>query len=146
MVLAFAKEMIEQGYNPATKLWVQCIDIDRVASMMCYIQLSLWNIPAQVIVGNTLTREYREVLYTPAYYLFGWDRKLRLRKFFELMAELETKTDEEPTGTEPTITTSKAKPQRSEAVAENKNTNKKSKKEDSNNGHQINLFDFMIDH
>ncbi len=46
MVLAFANVMISYKHNPAEKLWVQCIDIDRVAALMCYLQLSLWNIPA----------------------------------------------------------------------------------------------------
>ncbi len=89
MVLAFAKEMLEHGHNPAEKLWAQCIDIDRTAALMCYIQLSLWNIPAQIIVGNTLSGEYREYLYTPAHYLFDWDRKLRLRQLLELMRQSE---------------------------------------------------------
>ena len=46
MVLAFAKVMLDNGYNPADKLWVQCIDLDRTAAMMCYTQLALWNIPS----------------------------------------------------------------------------------------------------
>lgn len=149
MVLAFAKEMIHHGYNPADRLWAQCVDIDRVASMMCYVQLSLWNIPAEVIVGNSLTLEFREVFYTPSYYLFGWERKLRLRSFFDLMRGLETKTVEEPEPKEPvTVVTSEAKPPQGEVVAEpkNKNTHKKTKKEGSSSGVQVDLFDFIIDH
>lgn len=149
MVLAFAKEMIEHGYNPADRLWVQCVDIDRVASMMCYVQLSLWNIPAEVIVGNSLTLEFREVFYTPSYYLFGWEMKLRFRSFLDLMRGLETTAVEEPEPKEPvTVVTSEQKPQQSEAVAEpkNKNTHKKPKKEGSSSGVQVDLFDFEIDH
>lgn len=68
MVLPTAvKNVIEQGYNPAKTMWVQAIDIDRTAALMCYIQLSLWNVPAQVIVGNSLTLETNEVWFTPAY-------------------------------------------------------------------------------
>jgi len=76
MVLAFVSAMLEKKHNPAEKLWVQCIDIDRVAALMCYIQLSLWNIPAEIIVGNTLSLQFREVFYTPAYYLNNWHAKL----------------------------------------------------------------------
>jgi hypothetical protein len=149
MVLAFAKEMIHHGYNPADRLWVQCVDLDRVASMMCYVQLSLWNIPAQVIVGNSLTLEFREVFYTPSYYLFGWERKLRLRSFFDLMRGLETTEVEEPEPKEPvTVVTSEIKPPQGEVVAEPKNTNthKKTKKEGLSSGVQVDLFDFIIDH
>jgi type I restriction-modification system DNA methylase subunit len=80
MVLAFTKIMRDHNHNPAEKLWVQCTDIDRTAGLMCYLQLSLWNIPAEVIIGNTLSMEVREVFYTPAHYLGNWDAKLRLQE------------------------------------------------------------------
>ena len=43
---------------------------------MCYIQLSLWNVPAEVIVGNTLSLEYRERWYTQRHVLGFWSAKL----------------------------------------------------------------------
>lgn len=86
MVLAFTKVMLSHNHNPAERLWVQCIDIDRIAALICYIQLSLWNIPAQVYVGNTLTLEFRERFFTPAHYLNGWHEKL----LFEKAADLST--------------------------------------------------------
>ena len=76
MILSFVKVMIEKNINPAQKLWVQAIDVDRTAALMCYLQLSLWNVPAQVIVGNAITLELRETYYTPAHYLFNWQSKL----------------------------------------------------------------------
>ena len=79
MVLSLVKVMIEAGHNPADKLWVQCIDVDRLAALMCYIQLTLWHVPAQVVVGNTLTLEMREVWYTPAHHLGFWDARLQRR-------------------------------------------------------------------
>lgn len=86
MVLAFTKIMLSHQHNPAERLWVQCIDIDRIAAFMCYIQLSPWNIPAQVYVGNTLTLKFRERFFTPAHYLNGWHEKL----LFEKVADLST--------------------------------------------------------
>ncbi len=79
MVLAFVKELTNQKLDPARTFWVQCIDIDRTVALMCYIQLSLWNVPAQIIVGNTLSMELREQFFTPVYYLFNWNYKLRKR-------------------------------------------------------------------
>jgi hypothetical protein len=46
---------------------------------MCYTQLSLWNVPAEIIVGNTLSWEIREVWYTPAHHLGGWKHRLKRR-------------------------------------------------------------------
>jgi len=89
MVLAFANVMISYKHNPAEKLWVQCIDIDRVAALMCYLQLSLWNIPAQVIVGNSLSLDLREQYFTPAHYVYGWDTKLRWKKMMDYVVTME---------------------------------------------------------
>jgi len=79
MVLACVKVMLAHGMNPAERLWVQCIDVDRTAALMCYIQLTLWNVPAEVIVGNTLSWELREVWYTPAHHQGSFPHKLRCR-------------------------------------------------------------------
>ena len=76
IVLALVKVMVEAKHNPADTLWVQCIDVDRLAALMCYVQLTLWHVPAQVVVGNTLTLETREVWCTPAHHLGFWDARL----------------------------------------------------------------------
>jgi hypothetical protein len=80
MILALVKVMITAGHNPAEKLWVQAIDVDRIAAMMCYIQLSLWNVPAEIIVGNTLSWDIREVWYTPAHHLGLWKYRLHRKE------------------------------------------------------------------
>ncbi len=66
MVLACAEKIIELGFNPAKVMRAHATDVDRTAALMCYIQLSLWNIPATVVVGNSLTLEVHEVWETPA--------------------------------------------------------------------------------
>jgi type I restriction-modification system DNA methylase subunit len=96
MILAFVKTMIEQKHSPHEKLFVQAIDICRLTSLMCYLQLSLWNVPAEVIVGNALSMEIRETYYTPAYYMFGWDMKLRVHSFMQRMRKLESELPTEP--------------------------------------------------
>ena len=80
MVLALVKTLIDAGHNPADALWVQCIDIDRTAALMCFVQLTLWHVPAEVVVGNTLTLEMREVWHTPAHHLGFWTNKLRKQR------------------------------------------------------------------
>ena len=79
MVLAFVKIMLKNGHNPAERLWAQCIDVDRLAALMCYVQLALWNVPAEVLVGNTLSLEIREVWHTPQHSLGFWESRLRAR-------------------------------------------------------------------
>ena len=76
-MLAFVKVMLSHGHDPSKRLWVQCQDVDRTAALMCYLQLSLWHVPAVVIVGNTLALEVRETFYTPAHYLGFWEARLR---------------------------------------------------------------------
>ncbi|EMF07201.1 hypothetical protein F518_03606 [Serratia marcescens VGH107] len=68
MVIVFAKQMLERGYNPQTQLRADCVDIDPVAARMCYIQLSLLGIPARVVIGNSLTQKYQREMYTPFWY------------------------------------------------------------------------------
>jgi hypothetical protein len=92
MALAFAKVVIAAKRDPARAMWAQCQDVDRVAAMMCYLQLSIWNIPAVVIVGNTLTMEVREVFYTPAHRLGFWNAKLARRWSKETGVEPTTQT------------------------------------------------------
>jgi hypothetical protein len=135
MVLAFANEMRKQEVNPAEKLFAQCTDIDRVAGFMCYLQLSLWHIPAQVIIGNTLTMEWREIYYTPAYYLGQWETRLRVRRFMEIF-----ESTPEPA--------EKTQPQSEPAAVESKTNTKaqKTKTQPSTMGFQGDLFDFRIDH
>lgn len=79
MVLAFVKQMQKAGHNPADRLWVQATDVDRLAALMCYVQLSLWHVPAEIIVGNSLSLEVREAWHTPAHMLGNWSYKIRKR-------------------------------------------------------------------
>lgn len=79
-VLAFAKVMRDDGKDLSRELWCSTVDVDRRAALMCYLQLSLWGIPAEVIVGNTLTLETREVWHTPMHVLKGWGRRLDTTK------------------------------------------------------------------
>ena len=88
LVLAMAKLLIDDGHNPVNALWCKCVDIDRIAAFMCFIQLTLWNIPAQVVVGNTLTLEEKQVFYTPAHYMGGWTQRFREETAIEQMQEL----------------------------------------------------------
>lgn len=77
MILAHANTLILHGKDPAKTMWAQCIELDRTLALMCYIQLTLWHIPAEVIVGNSLSMKVEEVYRTPAHYLHNWEHKLK---------------------------------------------------------------------
>lgn len=76
MILPIVEILMRAGHRPERTIWVQAVDVDRTAALMCYIQLSLWAVPAQVIVGNCLTLEVREVWHTPMHYMMGWKARL----------------------------------------------------------------------
>lgn len=94
MIIAFADVMLSKGINPQQKLWVQAIDVDPVPAMMCYLQLALLHIPAEIVIGNSLTLQFTRILRTPAHYMGFWDSKLssRSKKVVEskLVAEVST--------------------------------------------------------
>ena len=80
MVVAFAEIMREAGHNSQRQLWVQAWDIDPLPARLCYIQLALLHIPGEIVIGDTLRYEARQVMRTPAHYLGFWDAKLRRRQ------------------------------------------------------------------
>ncbi|WP_336844165.1 N-6 DNA methylase [Providencia rettgeri] len=76
MTIAIAGRVKQAGFSPAHHLWVSCTDIDAVARCMAYVQLSLLGIAGEVVLGNVLADERREVWYTPAHYLGNWSFRL----------------------------------------------------------------------
>ena len=110
MILALVKVMSTAGHNPAERLWVQAIDVDRMAALICYIQLSLWNVPAEVIVENTLSWDIREVWYTPAHHLGLWKYRLRRKEGSTEVAPVPKEQATEPVATAPVSEDSKPAP------------------------------------
>ncbi len=67
------------GGNPCRDVLVVAGDVDERCVYMCYIQLSLYGIPAIVMRQNALTLDEPDVWYTPVYVLDGWWWKNRKR-------------------------------------------------------------------
>lgn len=57
-IIAFAEWLRMNGINYQEVLIVVCQDLDWKAVYMCYVQLSLYGIPAVVVQGNTLSEPY----------------------------------------------------------------------------------------
>lgn len=77
LIIAFAETMKNNNYNYQKQLFVEVIDIDEMCFMMSYIQLSLYGVPAKVMLGDSLGWKFQRVLYTPLYFVNGFEWKLK---------------------------------------------------------------------
>lgn len=77
MIIAYAETLKEQGYNYQHQFFVEAIDIDEMCFMITYIQLTLLGIPARVMLGDSLAWKFSKVLYTPFYFVNGFEWKLK---------------------------------------------------------------------
>lgn len=87
MIIAYAENLLEAGYNPSEQMYAHCVDIDPIAADMSFIQLSLLGIPAQVVTGNSLTLECSRVRFTPVYYINNFEKRLDDQRRFSAMRE-----------------------------------------------------------
>lgn len=72
MVLGAARAIEKAKMNYQKQMVVLANDIDILCVHMCYVQLSLFGIPAVVQHGNGLTLEEWSRWYTPLYILDNW--------------------------------------------------------------------------
>ncbi|MFF2053846.1 N-6 DNA methylase [Leifsonia sp. NPDC058194] len=79
MIIALADALREEGVNYQQSMHVTARDLDITAVHMTYIQLTLINVAAVVVHGNTLTMEELDTWPTPAHVIGGWAERLQLR-------------------------------------------------------------------
>ena len=73
LILGAANGMHEAGFNPQRQMLSVVNDLDERCVWMCYVQLSLYGLPAIVRRQNTLTLEtYDAPWYTPTFVFDGW--------------------------------------------------------------------------
>ena len=80
MAIARAEVFKQKGYNVHNQLYIQCVDVNPVFTAMCYIQLTILGVPAEVLTFNSRRLDERMVRYTPAFYAFGWMQRLNGEK------------------------------------------------------------------
>ena len=85
MILGFARAMHKNNHSHTHQMWVEARDLDLKCVHMCYLQLSLYGIPAVVIHSNSLTLEEFSRWYTPVYILDNWPLKKRLAQMRRLL-------------------------------------------------------------
>lgn len=71
MILALGKTFSEAGFDIEKTVYVEGWDVSETAFQMAYIQLSLANIPAKLIRGNSLSLERFETYLTPSTHIFA---------------------------------------------------------------------------
>jgi len=69
IIIARAETLMSGEVNYQQNMVVQAVDVDILCVYMCYIQLTLLHIPAEVIHGNSLSLEIWSIWRTPAYYM-----------------------------------------------------------------------------
>ena len=93
LLVAMANECRHRGINYQTDLLFVAQDVDFLAGLMCYIQLSLLGCPGYVVIADTLAHPAisvderglipaagQEVWYTPMYFRDIWCMRRRLAK------------------------------------------------------------------
>ncbi|HCC35987.1 MAG TPA: hypothetical protein DEQ02_10345 [Ruminococcaceae bacterium] len=97
MALGFAKAMLDKGLNYCRQLVVAATDIDLKCVHMCYLQLSLYGIPAVVIHGDTITLKEWSHWFTPVYIMGGWRYKSGVVSNLDKLGRQTPKEPEQPT-------------------------------------------------
>lgn len=88
-VIGLCKALLQDKINYQQTLHVTGCDVDIRSVHMAYIQLSLLNVPAVIVHGNSLSLEERSHWYTPAHILNGWAWRLRGKPQPAAVAEVE---------------------------------------------------------
>lgn len=83
MLIAVIEAAKEEKLNPSTNIYIEAIDIDKLACLMCYIQLSLYGVAAKVIHGDSLAWKHFDSWYTPVYFLNNWEIRITLHDLRE---------------------------------------------------------------
>lgn len=76
-MIGLVNALLDYGFNPQRSLFVECGDLDKRACFMTYIQLATLGIPAIVKNQDAITGQLFDVWFTPAFYLGGWQFRLK---------------------------------------------------------------------
>lgn len=76
-MIGLVNAMIDYGFNPQRNLLIECGDLDKRACFMTYIQLATLGIPGIVKNQDAITGQLFDVWFTPAFYIGGWQFRLK---------------------------------------------------------------------
>lgn len=115
-MIGLVNAMLDGGCNPQRELLIECGDLDKRACFMTYIQLATLGIPAIVKNQDAITGKVFDVWFTPAFYLGGWQFKLKSFKDEEKGESIE-KSKENVEKREEILDKKTERPQEEEEIA-----------------------------
>lgn len=86
-MIGLVNALLDYGFNPQSVLFIECGDLDKRACFMTYIQLATLGIPAIVKNQDAITGKVFDVWFTPAFYLGGWQFRLKDKEKGESLAK-----------------------------------------------------------
>jgi hypothetical protein len=109
MVLKFAEHLVDSNLSPLC-MFAEAWDVGVLPFWMCYINCTLWSIPARVIRGDTLRYEIYDEQLTPFVGMArapraedGWTQRIAAMRQFLSGAEQETQDHEPEPERKPTL-------------------------------------------
>lgn len=91
MVLAFAENMLQDEINYQNSMLVDAWDLDKTCALMAYLQFAVYNIPARVTHGESLSLKAYSQWITPMYFINDFSGKQHRQKgisrFRKLLAD-----------------------------------------------------------
>lgn len=90
MAIAAAETLLDMGFNPQTVAYYTARDVDLHAVHMAYIQMTLYGLPARIVLGDTLKGETREEWFTWRHFHDSWGARRSLEEAIRLSRKLIT--------------------------------------------------------
>lgn len=94
MVLAFAQNMLKKEINYQNFMFADAWDLDQTCALMAYVQFSIYNIPAIVTHGDSLSLKAYSKWITPMYFINDFPGKQKRKEMINTLRKLLIDTDQ----------------------------------------------------
>lgn len=94
MVLAFAQNMLKKEINYQNSMFADAWDLDQTCALMAYVQFSIYNIPAIVTHGDSLSLKAYSKWITPMYFINDFPGKQKRKEMINTLRKLLIDTDQ----------------------------------------------------
>lgn len=94
MVLAFAQNMLKKEINYQNSMFADAWDLDKTCALMAYVQFSIYNIPAIVTHGDSLSLKAYSKWITPMYFINDFPGKQKRKEMINTLRKLLIDTDQ----------------------------------------------------
>ena len=94
MILAFAQNMLKKEINYQNSMFADAWDLDQTCALMAYVQFSIYNIPAIVTHGDSLSLKAYSKWITPMYFINDFPGKQKRKEMIDALRKLLIDTDQ----------------------------------------------------